>query len=216
MKQRAASLSTISRSLVPMLENSNSPIIQSKLSAIMRKSTGGKEFVPSGMPHETPLKNNFKSTIESSLWSIAQHQLKKAKTSKTSASFFDSSCLSRKPSIQTEEDDLLPAPSEQDFGFDSEILGLDSDPGIPPNRNNQRGSDKLLSDGSSMLSFQDLHELNQTTDTTQTTQTTFENFSQTRECQPYGWDDMDIILSDEILMDESFEQHGDFDDMELV
>ncbi|GLI77652.1 hypothetical protein PoHVEF18_005943 [Penicillium ochrochloron] len=215
MKQRAASISTIRRSLMPMLENSNNPVLQSKLSAIMRRSTGGKEFVTSGMPHETPLKNNFKSTMESSLWSIAQHQLKKAKTFKTSASFFESNCPAKKPPLQADEDNALPAPLEQDFGFDSEILGLDSDPGIPSNLNHSRVSDKLLSDGSSMLSFQDLHELTQTIEMTQTTQTTIENCSQTPECQPCGWDDIDIILSDGILMDEDFEQYGDFDDMEL-
>jgi hypothetical protein len=215
MKQRAASISTIRRSLMPMLENSNNPVLQSKLSAIMRRSTGGEEFVTSGMPHETPLKNNFKSTMESSLWSIAQHQLKMAKTFKTSASFFESNCPAKKPPLQADEDNALPAPSEQDFGFDSEILGLYSDPGIPSNLNHSRVSDKLLSDGSSMLSFQDLHELTQTTEMTQTTQTTIENCSQTPECQPCGWDDIDIILSDEILMDEDFEPYGDFDDMEL-
>jgi hypothetical protein len=153
--------------------------------------------------------------MESSLWNIAQHQIKKAKTFKTSASFFESNCPSKEPSLQADEDNALPAPSEQDFGFDSEILGLDSDPGIPSNLNHSRVSDKLLSDGSSMLSFQDLHELTQTTEMTQTTQTTIENCSQTPECQPCGWDDIDIILSDEILMDEDFEQYGDFDDMGL-
>jgi hypothetical protein len=200
---------------MPMLENSNNTVLQSKLSAILRKSRGGEEFVPSGMPHETPLTNNFKSKIESSLWSIAQDQLKKAKTSKTSASFFEPSYDSRELSLQTDEDTLLPVPSEQDFGFDSEILGLDSDPGILPILNHSRMSDKLLSDGSSMFSFQDLHELTQTTEMTQMTQTSTEGLSQTLDCQPCCWDDMDILRSDEILMDEDVEQCGDFDDMEL-
>lgn len=215
MKQRAVSLSTISRSLVPMLENSN-PLLQSKLSAIFWKSTNGEEFGSSGNPHDTSLTNNFKPTIESSLWNLAQHHLKRAKNSKISAPFFEPNYLPRKPSLQADEDNLLPAPSQQEFhGFDSEILGMDSDPGIPPNSSHSRVSEKLLSDGSSMLSFQDLHELTQTTDMTQTTQTSIENCSQTSECQPCSWDDLDILLSDEILMDEGFEQYGDFEEMEL-
>lgn len=198
-----------------MLENSNNPVLQSKLFVILRQSTGGEEFVPARISDETPLTDNFKSTMEPSLWSIAQDQLKKAKTSKISAPFFESNSPSREPYLETVEDDLLPAPSEQDFGFDSEILGLDSDPGITTKSNHSRVPDKLLSDGSSMLNFQDLHELTQTSEMTQMTQTSIENFSQTPESQPCCWDDIDILLSDEILMDEDFEQDGYSEDMEL-
>ncbi|KAF3399964.1 hypothetical protein F1880_008308 [Penicillium rolfsii] len=215
MKQRAASISTISRSLMPMLEHRNNRPPQNKISAILRKPAYRKKYGVACIPEESPPSNNFKSTIESLLWRIAQHQVPKSKTFKTSASFFELKCLSNKSTFQTDEYDLLPAASEQGFDFDSEILLLDSDPGIPPILNHSRVSDKLLSDGSSMLSFQDTHELTQTTRMTQTTEISTENFPRTPECQPCGWDDMDILLSDEILMDEDFELIGDIGDVDI-
>jgi hypothetical protein len=165
--------------------------------------------------HKTPLTTNFESAIKSSLWSIAQHRLSKVKASKRSGSFFESNCLSGKSSIYSDDDIILPKSAEQEFDPDNEMLGLDSDTNLPPNMNHPRALDELLSEGSSMLSFGDLHELTQTTGISQTTQTSIESLSQVSEYLPSNLDDLDVLLSDEILMEEGVDADEGFEYMDL-
>ncbi|KAJ5368288.1 uncharacterized protein N7496_008048 [Penicillium cataractarum] len=219
MKQRAASLSTISRSLMSMLENSSHPLIQSKLSATLRESTDPEGFLTSRTSRqdtqENTLTQSLESTIKSSLWGIAQHGLSKVKASKRSGSFFELDCLPGKSSIPTDDDIILPKPPEKELDPDSEMLGLDNDTNLPPILNTSRALEELLSEGSSMLSFGDLHDPTQTAQMTQTTQTSIESFPQPSECLPCNLDDLDILLSDEILMDEVYDAGVSFEEMDL-
>lgn len=196
-----------------MLENSNNAVIQSKLSATSRESTDPEESLTSSTSRQNTQENiltqSLESTIKSSLWRIAQHRLLKVKASKRPGSFFESDCLPGKPFIPADDDIILPKPPEKESDPDSEMLGLDSDTNLPPMLN------ELLSEGSSMLSFGDLHDSTQTTEMTQTTLTPIESFSQPSEYSPHNLDDLDILLSDEILMDEGFDAGGDFEDMDL-
>ncbi|CEJ59445.1 hypothetical protein PMG11_08070 [Penicillium brasilianum] len=217
MKQRAVSLSTISRSLMSMLENNNNPDIQSKMSAALQESTspGGSSVSSTPRDNTTSLTTNFESAIKSSLWSIAQHRLSNVKASKRSGSFFESNCVSGKSSIYSDDDIILLKPAEQEFDSDSEMLGLDSDTNLPPNMNHPRALDELLSEGSSMLSFGDLHESTQGTEISQTTQTSIESLSQVSEYLPSNLDDLDILLSDEILMEEGVDADEGFECMDF-
>lgn len=219
MKQRAASLSTISKSLISMLENSNNPVLQNKLSAILRESTNSEQSLTSETPpertHENLLTDNLKSAMELSLWSIAQHRLSKTKAVQKPASFFALNNNPKKPPAETDDDIILPVFSDREFACDSEILGLEGDTNLPPNLNYSPALDELLSDGSSMLTFQDPFESTQLTEITQTTQKSIENFSQVSECLPDTWDDIEILLSDEILMDESLDGYETFEDIDL-
>lgn len=95
------------------------------------------------------------------------------------------------------------------------MLGLDSDTNLPPNMNHPRALDELLSEGSSMLSFEDLHESTQGTEISQTTQTSIESLSQVSEYLPSNLDDLDILLSDEILMEEGVDADEGFECMDF-
>lgn len=218
MKQRAASISTISRSLISMLQNSNHRVIQTKLSAIRRDSTNPDQSLASetrpAQTHANPLIDNLKSTAESSLWSIAQHRLHKNKGSTNSAPFFALNHQPKQLPIQTDDDIILPDSSDRELDCDNNISKPDSDTNLPLNLNYVTPFDQLLSDGSSMLTFQDQFESTQTTELTQTTQTSIDNFSEASEYHSGICDDLEILLSDEI-MDESLEGHELFEDMDL-
>lgn len=202
-----------------MLENSNNPVIQSKLSHILEETNGPrKPLIPETVDGNTrgnlPTKG-LKSRIESSLWGFAQHGLSKTKACKRFTSFFDLNGLPRKPFAQSDDEIMLPESPEQEIDPDGEILQLDIDPSLPPNLIHAQVLDELLSDGSSMLTFGDSHEFAQTTEITQTTQTSIENLSQVSEYTPFTWDDDDILMSDRTFMDERFATDEDFEDMDL-
>jgi hypothetical protein len=219
MKQRAASISTISRSLISMLQNSHHSVIQSKLSAIRRDSTNPDQSLTSetlpAQTHAKPLIDNLKSTVESSLWIIAQHRLHKNKGPTNSAPFFALNHRPKQLPIQTDDDIILPDSSDRELDCDNNILKPDSDTNLPLDLNYSTPFDELLSDGSIILTFQDQFESTQTTELTQTTKTSSEDFSQASECLPDICDDLEILLFDEILMDESLEGHELFEDMDL-
>lgn len=219
MKQRAASISTVSRSLISMLQNSNHPVIQSKLSAIRRDPTNPDQSLMSetrpAQIHANPLIDNLKSTAESSLWNIAQHRLHKNNGPINSASFFASNHQPKQLCIQTDDDIILLESSDRELDFDNTMLALNSDVNLPPNLNCPTAFDELRSDGSSMLTFQDEFESTQTIEMPETTQTSIDNFSQTPQCLPDIWDDVEILLSDEILMDEDLDEHELVEDMDL-
>lgn len=192
-----------------MLQNSNHPVIQSKLPAIRRDPTNPDQSLTSAtrpaQTHANPLIDNLKSTAESSLWSIAQHRLHKNNGPINSALFFASNHQAKQLPTQTDDDIILLESSDREFDCDNTMLA-NSDANLPPNLNCPTAFDELRSDGSSMLTFQDEFE---------TTQTSIDNFSQTPQCLPDIWDDVEILLSDEILMDEVLGEHELFEDMDL-
>ena len=165
--------------------------------------------------HANALIDILKTTAESSLWIIAQHRLHKNKCRTNSAPFLTLNHQPKQLPIQTDDDIILPDSSDRELDCDNNILKPDSDTNSPLNLHYPTPFDELLSDGSSMLTFQDQLESTQTTELTQTTQTSIDNFSLASEYLPDICDDLEILLSDEILMDESLEGHELFEDMDL-
>lgn len=202
-----------------MLPNSNHPVIQGKLSAIRRDSFNPDQSLTSetrpAQNHASPLIDILKTTAESSLWIIAQHRLHKNKGTRNSAPFLTLNHQPKQLLTQKDDDIILPDSSDRELDCDNNISKPNSDTHLPLNLNYPTPFDELLSDGSSMLTFQDQLESTQTTELTQTTQESIDNFSQASEYLPDICDDLEILLSDEILMDESLEGHELFEDMDL-
>lgn len=202
-----------------MLPHSNHSVIQSKLSAIRRDPFNPDQSLTSetrpAQTHTNPLIDILKSTAESSLWIISQHRLHKNKGTTHFAPFLTLNHQPKQLPIQTDDDIILPDSSDRELDCDSSILKPGSDTSLSLNLNYLAPFDELLSDGSSMLTFQEPLESTQTTELTQTTQTSIDNFYQASEFLPDICDDLEILLSDEILMDESLVEHGHFEDMDL-
>jgi hypothetical protein len=159
MHQRAASIPIISKALTSMLENSHSPIIQGKLSAIFEQTNNSSRGTPPPESHEASLK----STIHSSLWRIAQQRTPRPRVSKRSQVFFTAS-----PDLPQHYPNKAAtmAPVEKSSFLDSDPLDLDNinDNGLENTYMElSPGDEDLLVESASESAFEDLAESTQTT-----------------------------------------------------
>ncbi|KAJ5176305.1 uncharacterized protein N7482_002182 [Penicillium canariense] len=200
MKQRAASISTIANSVTSMLENSENPVLQSRVSALLR----GPTLLDQHPSSENPQTQILKPTIEASLWNIAQHRLSKI-SSKRRTTFFNTVSLPGQALHMKRDDSILLSTSEQEFDTDGEILELDGHPDLPLNTLHAREVHEPVSDSSSMLSFQEFYDSNLMTQT-QATQEGMKGNADGFCSLRSDWDDMNIILSDSIYMDECLDE----------
>lgn len=141
-----------------MLENSHSPIVRGKVSAIFEQTNNSSKATPPPELHEASLK----STIHSSLWRIAQQRTPRPRVSKRSQVFFTAS-----PDLPQHypNDAATTAPVEKSYFLDSDPLDLDNinDNGLENTYMEfSPGDEDLLVGSASESAFEDLSEPTQT------------------------------------------------------
>ncbi|KAJ5484981.1 hypothetical protein N7539_004969 [Penicillium diatomitis] len=190
MKQRATLLSTVSRSLTPMLRRSKNKSIHSRLASMSSEHHGVTEEL------QTQISS---STLDTALWRIAQLRVSRKWNFSASAASSLPKCVPEKRFLQSDDDIILPFSSEPIAEPENENLHHET----PVRQTFCQKSciilHELLSEDSSILSVGDGYSPTQMTGTTQDP---IEQPQPTSDCLLYEWSDLpEIPLSDSILTD---------------